>query len=79
MAKRQWVYRPTDEEHELLLRAMEAAPEYPSISQFVREAVMRLIFHDDKRKLFTEVGDLIEDLHKIRKDTLYLILKNVEE
>ncbi|KKM15275.1 hypothetical protein LCGC14_1697640, partial [marine sediment metagenome] len=42
---RQWVYRPTDKEHELLMRAMERFPEYTSIAQFVHEAMMRMI-HD---------------------------------
>ncbi|KKL44806.1 hypothetical protein LCGC14_2361950, partial [marine sediment metagenome] len=44
---RQWVYRPTDKEHEALMRAMERHPEYTSIAQFLREATMRMIHDED--------------------------------
>lgn len=76
---RQWVYRPTEAEHELLLRAMERSPEYPSIAQFVREATLRLIHADDRRSLFTELSEAIDELHETKKKFLTLVLRQSEE
>ncbi|KKL91266.1 hypothetical protein LCGC14_1896340, partial [marine sediment metagenome] len=74
----QWVYRPTDKEHELLMRAMERHPEYTSIAQFVHEAMMRMIHDEDLRKLYTEVGELIEELQETKEKFLSLVLKHSE-
>lgn len=79
MAKKQWVYRPTDKEHEALMRAMERAPEYTSVAQFVREATLRLVHEDDLRKLYTEVGTLIEELMDFKAKFLNLLLKHGED
>ena len=78
-AKRQWVYRPTEAEHELLLKAMEMHPEYPSQAQFIREGVMRLIHGEDRRPLFTQLSDLIEEFREIKTKYQTLLLKNMEE
>ncbi len=79
MAKRQWVYRPTDREHEALMRAMERAPEYTSIAQYVREATLRMVGEEDQRKLFSEVGDLIEELRDMKDKFLNLVLNHSGE
>ena len=79
MAKKQWVYRPTDQEHEKLLRAMERSPEYTSIAQFVREATLRLVHENDRRKLFSEMDDLIEELRDVKEKFIHLVLKHSEE
>lgn len=79
MPKKQWVYRPTDKEHELLTRAMEQYPEYGSVAQFVREATLRLIHDGDLRKLYTEAGQLIEDLADMKSKFLDLVLRHSED
>jgi len=76
--KCQWVYRPTEKEHEALLRALEANPEYPSISQFIREGVIRLITAEDRRPLFTELSDTIDEFHSLKERFLTLVLRNEE-
>lgn len=76
---RQWVYRPTDDEHEALMRAMENHPEYPSIAQFVREAVLRLIADEDIRPLYTEASQLIDELKETKDKFLRLVLKHSED
>ena len=76
---RQWVYRPTDKEHEALMRAMERHPEYTSIAQFIRESALRMIGDDDVQKKFTEVGVLIDELHEIKEKFLNLVLKYSED
>ena len=77
--KKQWTYRPSDKEHELLLKAMAMSPEYTSISQFIREAVLRLIHSNDRRKLFSELGDAIEETTKQKDKFLKLVLAALEE
>ena len=79
MSKKQWVYRPTDKEHEALMRAMERAPEYTSVAQFVREGVLRLVTDGDLGKKYTEVGELIEELHDIKSKFLSLVLRHSED
>lgn len=71
----QWSYKPTDKEHEALLRALAERPEYPSVSQFVREAVIRMIHDDDHGKLFAELSGLIENLHELKETFMSLVLK----
>ena len=75
---RQWVYRPTDKEHEALMRAMERYPEYTSIAQFIREATLRMVGDDDLRKKFTEIGKLIDELQELKEKFLNLVLKHSE-
>ena len=77
--KKQWTYRPTDKEHELLLRAMSMSPEYTSISQFIREAVLRLIHNNDRRKLFAELGEAIDELHQQKEKFLKIVITAMEE
>ena len=70
MTKRQWVYRPTEAEHEKLLEAMRENPEYPSVAQFIREGVLRLVYAEDQEILFTELSDCID----LTKDVLKVLL-----
>ena len=79
MPKKQWAYRPTDEEHEKLMKAMREQREFTSVAQFVREGVLRLIHGEDRRKLYTEVEELIEGLKDIKDKTLSLVLRHSEE
>ena len=79
MPKKQWVYRPTDKEHEALMQAMERYPEYTSIAQFIREATLRFVYSEDLDKKYTEVGELIEELHDIKAKFLDLVLRHSEE
>lgn len=78
-AKRQWVYRPTDAEHEKLLAAMADHPEFTSVAQVVREAVMRWVHEDDRRKLFTQIDEMIEDLKGTKDKFLRLVLDQERE
>jgi hypothetical protein len=73
--KRQWVYRPSDEEHEKLLRFMAENPEYTSTAQVVREGVLRLSYGNDKKKIFSMMDELIEDMKKQKDKFLKLILE----
>lgn len=75
----QWVYRPTDEEHEALRRAMALNPEYTSVAQYMREAVLRMIADHDRRPLYTEIGELIEELKDTKDKFLTLVIKHSEE
>ena len=63
MPRKQWAYRPTDEEHEKLMKAMREQSEYTSVAQFVREGVLRLVHSEDRQKLYTEIDEMIEDLN----------------
>lgn len=54
-----WTHRPTVEEHEDAVRAQREAG-YPSMSAFVREAVLRLTYADDSRPIFTELVEITE-------------------
>ncbi len=79
MAKRQWSYRPTDKEHELLLRSMREHPEYVSIAQFIREATLRLCYENDRPKLFTHVSELIDILQDAREKFISLVIRGGNE
>ena len=79
MPKKQWVYRPTDKEHEALMQAMERYPEYGSVAQFIREGTLRLIYEGDLNKKYIEVGELIEELNSIKAKFLSLVLRHSEE
>lgn len=75
----QWAYRPSDEEHEALLKMMAENPEFKSVAQVVKEAMMRFINGEDKTKFFSEVGALIEALAHDKEQFLNLVLKYSEE
>lgn len=75
MAKRQWVYRPTDKEHELLLRSMRDHPEYVSVAQFVREGTLRLCHENNRPKLFTQLAELIDELQEAKEKFISLVLQ----
>ena len=79
MPKLQWVYRPTEEEHEQLLRALARQPEYTSVSQFIREGVLRLVHDNDRRKLYTEAAHLIDELKSTKDKFMSLVLSHSEE
>ena len=75
MPKKQWTYRPSDEEHELLMKAMEESPEFTSVAQFMREGVMRLIHDNDRRKIFSEVVELIGELNEAKNKFMDLVIR----
>lgn len=77
MKKRQWVYRPTDDEHEALLRKMAENPEYTSIAQVVREAVLRFVHDDYPSAMFSQLSEIIQDLRAAQQDLddIFLQLK----
>ena len=58
------------------MHAMERAPEYTSIAQFLREATLRMIHDEDLNKRYTEVGELIDELQEMKQKFLNLVLKN---
>lgn len=74
---RQWVYRPTEDEHELVLKAVKES-EFKSVAQFIREGALRLAHDEDIRPLYTEVGELIEELVELKEKFLNLVLKHSE-
>lgn len=74
----QWVYRPRDEEHEKLLKFMADNPEFRSVAQVVREAMLRLFNAEDQNLLFTEVSDLITSLKEDRDKFLEILLRYTE-
>lgn len=77
--QKNWLYRPTEAEHKLLVEAMRETHEYDSVAQFVREGALRLIYDNDRRRLYSEAADLINELVKIKEKFLNLILKHSEE
>lgn len=77
MAKnRQWAYRPTDKEHEALLRVLRQSSEYNSVAQFVREAVLRLILDNDQQRLFTLLGEAIHGLERTKEEIIDVLIQN---
>ena len=78
-SSKQWAYRPTDEEHEKLLKAMGEQREFTSVAQFVREGVLRLIHGEDRRRLYTEVEELIEELKETKDRFMRLVLDHSKE
>lgn len=79
MAKKQWVYRPTEAEHEKLMKAMGEQSEYTSVAQFMREGVLRLIHDNDRRKLYTELDTMIEELREAKDKFIRLVLDHSQE
>jgi len=75
----QWAYRPSEKEHEALLKTMAENPEFTSVAQVVKESVLRFIHGDERTKMFTEVGELIENLHRDKEEFLNLVLRYSEE
>jgi hypothetical protein len=75
----QWAYRPSEEEHEALLKVMAEHPEFTSVAQVIRESVLRFVHAADKRKMFTEVGALIDALKRDKEEFLNLVLRYSEE
>lgn len=74
MADPLWSHRPKIEEYDAALTAMKEA-DYPSVSAFVREAVVRLTYAEDKRPLFSQLRDrlatateLVEDLYHLETE-----------
>jgi hypothetical protein len=68
-----WMHRPSTAEHAELLKAMKEA-DYPSVSAFVREATLRLVYADDKRPLFSLLRDHAQKMEEVLED-----LKNLTE
>lgn len=60
-ATNNWVYRASDEEHEVILEAVRRGP-YSSVASFVREACLRLAYEDDLDPMFSKVQDLNDEL-----------------
>ena len=79
MNKNQWIYRPKDEEHELLLKFLEENPEYKSMAQVVRESVLRLVHSGEKGRLYSRWTDLVLDLVKVKEEFMELLLRDTGE
>jgi hypothetical protein len=75
----QWTYRPTEGEQEAMMRVMADHPEYPSVAQVIREAFLRFLMSDDKRRAFTEVHKLIDELTEVKQDYADLLIRYGEE
>lgn len=74
MGKPMWVYRPSEKEHEEILKFRAENPEFTSMSSIIREAVLRFIYSDDISSRYTEIEDVIESLRDSKEKFLDLVL-----
>jgi hypothetical protein len=75
----QWVYRPTEKEHEMLMRALSESQEFSSVAQIVRESVLRFVHGSDRKPLYIQVSTLIDELQETKAKFLNLVLRHSEE
>jgi len=61
------------------MRFISESPEFTSAAQVVRESVLRLVHSDDRRRLYTDISDMIDQLHDTKEKFLNLVLKYSEE